>query len=252
MTDREKQALRNFAAGYNCAQSMFMAYADLLGLTQEQAARLSAGFGGGIGRLRQNCGAFSAAVMLCGALTPEGGKPENRPEVYRRQLSVQQFWSGGDGTVETTVTVKAPWTRAGRTLADGRVRHTLTDGETTYIWYDRETAVYTAPAGDITADVEQSIPTYEDILDLPAARIAAADYQVISGVNCIYVETTADDAGYVLRYWVSLDSGLLVAAEKLLEEETIYRMWQTSEEFSPVIDREFTLPDGTDVLVDKN
>ena len=121
----------------------------------------------------------------------------SRPEVYRRQLSVQQFWSGGDGTVETTVTVKAPWTRADRTLADGRVRHTLTDGETTYIWYDRETAVYTAPAGDITADVEQSIPTYEDILDLPAARIAAADYQVISGVNCIYVETTADDAGYV-------------------------------------------------------
>ena len=176
----------------------------------------------------------------------------SRPEVYRRQLSVQQFWSGGDGTVETTVTVKAPWTRADRTLADGRVRHTLTDGETTYIWYDRETAVYTAPAGDITADVEQSIPTYEDILDLPAARIAAADYQVISGVNCIYVETTADDAGYVLRYWVSLDSGLLVAAEKLLEEETIYRMWQTSEEFSPVIDREFTLPDGTEVLVDKN
>ena len=176
----------------------------------------------------------------------------SRPEVYRRQLSVQQFWSGGDGTVETTVTVKAPWTRADRTLADGRVRHTLTDGETTYIWYDRETAVYTAPAGDITADVEQSIPTYEDILDLPAARIAAADYQVISGVNCIYVETTADDAGYVLRYWVSLDSGLLVAAEKLLEEETVYRMWQTSEEFSPVIDREFTLPDGTDVLVDKN
>ena len=176
----------------------------------------------------------------------------SRPEVYRRQLSVQQFWSGGDGTVETTVTVKAPWTRADRTLADGRVRHTLTDGETTYIWYDRETAVYTAPAGDITADVEQSIPTYEDILDLPAARIAAADYQVISGVNCIYVETTADDDGYVLRYWVSLDSGLLVAAEKLLEEETVYRMWQTSEEFSPVIDREFTLPDGTDVLVDKN
>ena len=176
----------------------------------------------------------------------------SRPEVYRRQLSVQQFWSGGDGTVETTVTVKAPWTRADRTLADGRVRHTLTDGETTYIWYDRETAVYTAPAGDITADVEQSIPTYEDILDLPAARIAAADYQVISGVNCIYVETTADDAGYVLRYWVSLDSGLLVAAEKLLEEETVYRMWQTSEEFSPVIDREFTQPDGTDVLVDKN
>ena len=49
-----------------------------------------------------------------------------------------------------------------------------------------------------------------------------------------------------------MEAGLLVAAEKLLGEETVYRMWQTSEEFSPVIDREFTLPDGTDVLVDKN
>ena len=65
MTERTKQALRNFAAGYNCAQSVYMAYADVAGLTQEQAARVSAGFGGGIGRLRDNCGAFSAAVMLC-------------------------------------------------------------------------------------------------------------------------------------------------------------------------------------------
>ena len=176
----------------------------------------------------------------------------DRPEIDRRQLSVQQFWSGGSGTVETTVTVKSPWTRADRALPDGRVRHTLTDGETTHIWYDRETAVYTAPAGDISADVEQSIPTYEDILALPVERIAAADYQVISDVNCICVETTADDAGYVLRYWVSLDSGLLVAAEKLLGEETVYRMWQTSEDLSPTIDQEFTLPDGTSVLPDED
>ena len=175
-----------------------------------------------------------------------------RPETYSRKISVQQFWTGGDGTVETTVTVKAPWTRMDRPLADGRVRHTLTDGETTYIWYDRETSVYTAPAGNITADVEQSIPTYEDILDLPVERIAAADYQVISDVNCIYVETTEDDTGYVLRYWVSLDSGLLVAAEKLLGEETVYRMWQTSEDLSPAINQEFTLPDGTDVLAEED
>ena len=99
MTEREKQALRNFAAGYNCAQSMFMAYADLLGLTQEQAARVSAGFGGGIGRLRQNCGAFSAAVMLCGALTPECGKPENRPEVYRRVQAIHAAFVERCGTV---------------------------------------------------------------------------------------------------------------------------------------------------------
>ena len=168
-----------------------------------------------------------------------------RPETYRRSITVQQFWNGGSGTVEATVTVSGAWTRVDRTLSEDRVRHTVTDGETTYIWYNSERDVYTAPAGSITADVEQSIPTYEDILALPVEKIAAADYQVISDVNCICVETTEDEAGYMLRYWVSLDSGLLMAAEKLQAGETVYRMWQTDEDLAPVIGQEFTLPDGT-------
>ena len=101
MTNREKQALRNFASGYNCAQSMFMAYADLLGLTQEQAARLSAGFGGGIGRLRQNCGAFSAAVMLCGALEgPDGADKAKRTQVYARVQEVYRRFLEEMGTTQ--------------------------------------------------------------------------------------------------------------------------------------------------------
>jgi len=168
-----------------------------------------------------------------------------RPETYRRELSVQQFWDGGSGTVEAAVTVSGGWTRVDRTLPDGRTRHTITDGETTYIWYDSQREVFTAPAGDITADVEQSIPTYEDVFALPVGDIAAADYQVISDVNCIYTETAEDEAGYSLRYWVSLDNGLLMAAEKLQAGETVYRMWQTSEDLVPTIEGEFTLPDGT-------
>ena len=54
--------------------------------------------------------------------------------------------------------------------------------------------------------------------------IAAADYRSVSGVNCIYVETVQDPEGYSQRYWVSVETGLLVAAERLLEGETIYRM----------------------------
>ena len=168
-----------------------------------------------------------------------------RPETYRRSITVQQFWNGGSGTVEATVTVSGAWTRVDRTMSEDRVRHTVTDGETTYIWYNSEREVYTAPAGSITADVEQSIPTYEDILALPAEKIAAADYQVISDVNCICVETKEDEAGYLLRYWVSLDSGLLMAAERLQAGETVYRMWQTDEDLAPTIGQEFTLPDGT-------
>ncbi len=168
-----------------------------------------------------------------------------RPTHYRRSVSVQHFWSGGSGTLETTVTVRGKWTRLDRTLADHHVRHVITDGETTYIWYNSARAVYTAPAGELTADVEQEIPTYEDILSLPKEKISVADYRSIDNrINCIYVETTEVD-GYVLRYWVSVDTGLLVAAEKLLDGETTYRMWETASELEPAITVEFTLPDGT-------
>lgn len=100
MTDREKQALANFAAGHNCAQSVLMAYADVLGLTAAQAAMVSVGFGGGMGRLRLHCGAFSAAVMLAGALEgDEGARKEHRPQTYARVQEIHRQFVEKNGTV---------------------------------------------------------------------------------------------------------------------------------------------------------
>ena len=172
-----------------------------------------------------------------------------RPEQYSRAIRVEQVWSGGSGSFETTVTVSGRWTRTDRTLSDGQVRHTITDGETTYIWYNSESTVYSGPAGEITPDDEQAIPTYETILELPVEDIAAADYRSVSDVNCIYVETVEDPDGYTQRYWVGVETGLLVASERLLEGETIYRMASLTVDLSvPSADR-FILPDGT-VLLD--
>ena len=167
-----------------------------------------------------------------------------RPTEYRRTVTIEQIWSGGSTTTETEVVVMNGWTRTDRSLPDGQVRHAVTDGERTYIWYDGQSVVYEAAAGDITADNEQMIPTYEDILDLPAEEIAAADYRTISGVNCVYVETEADSRGYVLRYWVSVETGLLTAAEKLLDGEPVYRMAGLSLSQTPPSAEDFTLPDG--------
>lgn len=100
ISDREKQAVRNFAAGCNCAQSVVLAYADVLGLTPEQAAMASVGFGGGIGRLRDNCGAFSAAVMLCGAIEgPEGATKAHRPQTYARVQEVARRFREKNGSL---------------------------------------------------------------------------------------------------------------------------------------------------------
>lgn len=100
MTEREKQAVRNFADGHNCAQSVLLAYADVLGLTQEQAAMAAVGFGGGMGRLRLHCGAFSAAVMLAGVLEgTDGAKKEHRPETYARVQEIYRQFMARNGTI---------------------------------------------------------------------------------------------------------------------------------------------------------
>lgn len=171
-----------------------------------------------------------------------------RPENYRRTVAVEQFWNTKSGFYEVTVTAAGPWVRTDRTMPDGRVRHTITGEEDVYIWYNNEKTVYHGQTGEISADNEQTIPTYEEILALPVGEIAAADHQVISGVSCIYVETVKDDYGYVSRYWVSLETGLLAAAERLQAEEVIYHMAGLSVEQSAPVAADFTLPDGTKLL----
>lgn len=100
MGKREEQAAANFLAGCNCAQAVLMAYADVLGLTQEQAALVSVGHGGGMGRLRLHCGAFSAAVMLAGALEgAEGVKKEHRPQTYARVQEIHRRFVERNGTI---------------------------------------------------------------------------------------------------------------------------------------------------------
>ena len=56
-----------FLKGYNCSQSVVAAFAPQLGLTEEMALRLSAGFGAGIGRMREVCGAFCGVVTVSSA-----------------------------------------------------------------------------------------------------------------------------------------------------------------------------------------
>ena len=170
-----------------------------------------------------------------------------RPEAYRRSVIVEQFWEGASGSFTTDMAVLEGWTRTDRVFPDGQVRRTLTDGETTYIWYNDSPEVLKLPAGAFTADQELSIPTYERVLELPMETIAAADFRDLSGLRCIYVETVEDAYGLSLRYWVSVDSGLLVAAEKLEDGETVYLMSAIELDSSQPPADLLLLPDGTDL-----
>lgn len=192
-------------------------------------------------------GPFANNVLTVVEITPETVQAAigslYRPERYRRTVTVEQIWDSGSGIYEISVAVSGNWTRTDRNFPNGPSRHTITDGQNAYIWYDGGEKVYSAPAGDISADTEQFMPSYEDILELPMEDILTADYRTLLNIPCIYVET-AERNGYTLRYWVSVETGLLIAAERLAGEEAVYRMGAPSlDETEPSLE-DFTLPDG--------
>jgi len=77
---RVKIATDNFRAGYNCSQSVAMAFADLYGIPLPLMAQLSASFGGGIGRMRETCGSALGIFMLAGLeVTNINDEPQTRP-----------------------------------------------------------------------------------------------------------------------------------------------------------------------------
>lgn len=67
--ERVEKAVELFKEGYNCSQSVVAAYADVYGFTQEQALKMSASFGAGIGRMRETCGAACGMFLLAGLET---------------------------------------------------------------------------------------------------------------------------------------------------------------------------------------
>lgn len=172
----------------------------------------------------------------------------HRPESYTRSVTVERFWAGGSGTQVSTVQALSGWIRIDTQLADGALRHILTDGTTTHIWYGAEKSVYTGAAGEFNADAEQGIPAYEDVLELETERITKAGYRSYAGTDCIYVESAAEGGG-TLCCWVSVSDGLLAAAEKYEGDTLVYRMTAAATGSEPE-ENAFTLPDGKTVLPD--
>lgn len=66
METRVDKAAELFKGGYNCAQAVFVTYADLFGLDREMALKISSSFGGGMGGMRETCGSVSGMFMIAG------------------------------------------------------------------------------------------------------------------------------------------------------------------------------------------
>ena len=85
-------AEQNFEAGYNCAQSVLLAFSDLTGLDDKTALAISSSFGAGMGRLREVCGAVSGMFMVAGLLYGGKASQEEKAAHYERlQLLAARF-----------------------------------------------------------------------------------------------------------------------------------------------------------------
>ena len=88
MNPNEKKQLAKeyFEQGYNCAQSVLLAFCEETGLSREQAALLASTFGGGMGRMREVCGAVSAMFMAEGLIAgySDPKAKEEKSAVYAR------------------------------------------------------------------------------------------------------------------------------------------------------------------------
>ena len=83
MTGKEK-ARDYFLQGFNCSQSVFCAFADRFGIDEETAKKVAAGLGGGVGRMREVCGAVSASAMVLGSFcaATEGSDEDSKKKNY--------------------------------------------------------------------------------------------------------------------------------------------------------------------------
>lgn len=170
-----------------------------------------------------------------------------RFESYSRAVVVEYFYQGSStGKVTAQIRADGGWTACDTVLASGMVEHSLVGDGGMWLWYDSGTEVYTGPAREMTADLMQRISTYEDVLALDQDMITDAGYVERRGQPCVYVEAKAAELDYLERYWISVEDGLLVAAETVKEGQVVYSMY-SYQIFSPLSgeDGVFSLPDGT-------
>lgn len=90
MNKRTEKAISGFRSGLNCAQAVLTAYSDELNFDQNMAINISSGFGAGMGRLQETCGAVTGSYMVLGIYN--GNKyPDNKVKKEVTYSMIQKF-----------------------------------------------------------------------------------------------------------------------------------------------------------------
>ena len=109
--DHSIKAGELFLTGANCAQAVILAFSDLTGLDDKTALRISSPFGGGIGRMREVCGAVSGMYMVLGLLygyEEAGEKDCNKKALYKEVQDLAEQFRAECGSILCREILKNP------------------------------------------------------------------------------------------------------------------------------------------------
>ena len=99
-----------FLEGYNCAQAVAVAFSDLTGMDKTLAAKLASPFGGGMGRMREVCGAVSGMYMVLGALYgyDNSDADSHKKELYKQVQALAEQFKAENGSIICRDILKNP------------------------------------------------------------------------------------------------------------------------------------------------
>ena len=90
MKNHAELARDNFLKGYNCAQAVAIAFSEEMGMSETELAKLASSFGGGMGKMREVCGAVSGALLVYGAVHGNSD-PDDADAKKAHYARVQEF-----------------------------------------------------------------------------------------------------------------------------------------------------------------
>lgn len=165
---------------------------------------------------------------------------------YSREIISETFWAGGSAETVFSVWAHGESLRVEARQGD-RTRNMILTADDCWIWYgDAADNVYHGTGENDIRDMDEwlGLPTYEDVLEIPAGEIRDSGYSEYAGDTCIYVVYSSGEMNYRNHIYVSVTTGLVMGMEIYDGQNLIYRMESTMPELSTPADELFLPPEA--------
>jgi len=178
-----------------------------------------------------------------------------RPGTYSRNIRIESYWDGGYAWYAISAAVRDGMTSLRIHPYTGTEKRIIITPDKLYIWYRGDVSPYTGDPesnGDEirAADEWQMMITYEDLLKADKRLIIDAGYIEYNGEESIFAVYRSPALGYTTTCYISIEHGLVTAAEEHDETGTlVYKMTTdgfVADQTDPFV---FVLPNGADLLI---